>query len=183
MKSRTFPDAKVDARKAKPTVRKNHDEQHCSKKHQENQHLFAHHPVFESGKTKNNVLYRTSASAFDETFSKLDPNDEVHSNRIQQRRKQILMGKNTVGYECYIQRIPKSNRKLRSMDTPSTPDHTLDIPAKRWTGLVKAWYVLDFCTRDLVCWHTTIVKSDRFCFLHFVHIGELHYTNLIHLIL
>lgn len=25
------------------------------------------------------------------------------------------------------------------MDTPSTPDYTLDMPNKRWTGQVRAW--------------------------------------------
>jgi hypothetical protein len=78
-----------------------------------------------------------------EQFAKLNPNDnDVHAQRIASRYKMILKGKNTVGYDHYTQQVPKQSRRIRSMDTPNTPDHTLDIPAKRWQGLVKAWYVI-----------------------------------------
>ena len=69
----------------------------------------------------------------------LDPNNPVHANRIQQRRKMIQKGKNTAGYDCYVQQVPKHKRTARSMVTPSTPDATLDIPTKRWQGQVRAW--------------------------------------------
>jgi len=72
-------------------------------------------------------------------FPKLDQSDPSHARRIQQRRKQIQMGKNTLGYAEYLRRVPKDKRRSRSMKTPSTPDHTLDIPAKRWQGIVKSW--------------------------------------------
>lgn len=97
-----------------------------------------------------------SANDFDTLFAKLDPTDEVQANRMQQRRKQVTMGKNTAGYECYLQQVPKSSRKPRSMDTPSTPDHTLDVPAKRWAGIVRAWYVSNFCINFPVdCWQSS----------------------------
>lgn len=76
-----------------------------------------------------------------EAFSKLNPAVEAHARRIDSRSKAIAKGKNTAGYDAYIQQIPKYKRR-RSMETPSTPDHTLDIPAKRWQGLVKAWCVI-----------------------------------------
>jgi hypothetical protein len=75
-------------------------------------------------------------------YSKLDPNDPAQAKRMEQRRKMITKGKNTAGYDAYVQQIPKHKRRPRSMETPSTPDPTLDIPNKRWQGLVKAWYVL-----------------------------------------
>ena len=74
-----------------------------------------------------------------EPFDKLHPNE--NAQRIMSRYKMILKGKNTVGYSQYVQQVPKQQRHIRSMDTPQTPDHTLDIPAKRWQGLVKAWFV------------------------------------------
>ena len=74
-----------------------------------------------------------------EPFDKLHPNE--NAQRILSRYKMILKGKNTVGYTQYTQQVPKQQRRIRSMDTPNTPDHTLDIPAKRWQGLIKAWYV------------------------------------------
>ena len=71
------------------------------------------------------------------SFPPLDP--AVHAKRIEQRRKAIMKGKNTAGYDAYIQQVPKNKRRPRSMETPSTPNPTLDIPKKRWDGMVKAW--------------------------------------------
>jgi Histone RNA hairpin-binding protein RNA-binding domain len=85
-----------------------------------------------------------------EGYSKLDP--IVHAQRIETRFKMIQKGKNTVGYDTYSSQVPKHSRRVRSMDTPHTPDHTLDIPAKRWQGLVKAWYVFAVICRPL-CWN------------------------------
>jgi hypothetical protein len=72
-------------------------------------------------------------------FDKLDP--DQFARRIEQRRRAVQHGKNTVGYEEYRKQVPKEERRPRSMQHPSTPDPTLDIPTKRWQGLVKAWYV------------------------------------------
>lgn len=72
-------------------------------------------------------------------FSTLDPTDAVQSRRIQQRRRTILRGKNTVGYTEYLKAVPKHKRRPRNMKYPVTPNHTVDIPNKRWLGLVKAW--------------------------------------------
>ena len=72
-------------------------------------------------------------------FPNLDSSDPVQARRIQQRRRMILLGKNTAGYEEYIKQVPKHKRRIRSMKHPATPDHQKDIPNKRWTGLVKAW--------------------------------------------
>lgn len=72
-------------------------------------------------------------------FPKLDPSNPVHANRILQRRKAVQKGKNTAGYTRYVENVPKETRRPRSMETPLTPDHTLDIPTKRWQGLLRAW--------------------------------------------
>jgi hypothetical protein len=76
-------------------------------------------------------------------FEKLDSSIPDQARRIQQRRRMVSYGKNTLGYDEYLRKVPKEKRGLRSMDTPMTPDHTLDIPNKRWIGQVKAWYVND----------------------------------------
>mmetsp|Transcript_45106 Transcript_45106/g.54648 ORF Transcript_45106/g.54648 Transcript_45106/m.54648 type:complete len:291 (-) Transcript_45106:71-943(-) len=70
---------------------------------------------------------------------RLDPEKPEHARRIQQRRRQISMGKNTAGYDEYVKRVPKHKRKKFSMEHPSTPDATLDIPAKRFQGVMNAW--------------------------------------------
>lgn len=72
-------------------------------------------------------------------FDNLDPVDPVHARRMQQRRRMVLLGKNTAGYEEYTKQVPKHKRRPRSMKHPATPDHQKDIPNKRWQGLVKAW--------------------------------------------
>jgi hypothetical protein len=74
-------------------------------------------------------------------FHKLDPTVPHQAHKMQQRRKAIAKGKNTVGYDEYCRRVPKDQRQKRSMETPFTPDPTRDIPNKKWNGMVKAWYV------------------------------------------
>jgi Histone RNA hairpin-binding protein RNA-binding domain len=92
------------------------------------------------------------------SFDRLDPSNPVHDHRIKQRRKMIAKGKNTAGYDHYLQQVPKSRRKARSLQTPATPDATLDIPAKRWNGLVRAWCVSTY----LLCALCTPPSSYRF---------------------
>ncbi len=79
----------------------------------------------------------TSKSVNTQVFGPLDP--AQFQRRIEQRRRAVQHGKNTAGYYEYVKQVPKSQRRPRSMKHPSTPDYTLDIPTKRWQGLVKAW--------------------------------------------
>ena len=85
------------------------------------------------------VASKTSTNTCSQVFGKLDPAE--FQRRIAQRRRAIQHGKNTTGYDEYLKQVPKDQRRPRSMKHPATPDHTLDIPTKRWQGLVKAWYV------------------------------------------
>ena len=96
---------------------------------------------------KKNIISPDSASGnpqsadnnTHEAIPKLDPNDPANKNKIFQRRKQINFGKNTTGYEEYIKKIPKHKRPKRSAECPMTPDYLLDIPTKRFQGLMNAW--------------------------------------------
>ena len=97
---------------------------------------------------KKNIISPDSASGnpqsadnniANEAIPKLDPNDPANKNKIFQRRKQINFGKNTTGYEEYIKKIPKHKRLKRSAECPMTPDYLLDIPTKRFQGLMNAW--------------------------------------------
>lgn len=72
-------------------------------------------------------------------FPKLDLSNPDHARRSQQRLKAVSKGKNTPGYANYTKTIPQESRRLRSMETPMTPDHKADIPNKRWQGMLKAW--------------------------------------------
>ena len=72
-------------------------------------------------------------------FQKLDLTIPEQKRKMEQRQKMVSYGKNTCGYAEYIQQVPKETRMKRSMETPMTPDYTLDIPNKRWQGQIRAW--------------------------------------------
>eukprot|EP01083_Nonionella_stella_P073230 197848_1 len=74
----------------------------------------------------------------EELFRRLDPLVPKEAQRMKTRSKMIEKGKNTVGYDEYIRRVPKSSRRL-CVEHPRTPDHHLDLPNRRWLGLVKTW--------------------------------------------
>lgn len=69
---------------------------------------------------------------------KLDPSIPQEAQRMKTRFKMISKGKNTVGYDEYLKQVPK-NKRRKIPEHPVTPDHTLDIPNRRWQGQVKAW--------------------------------------------
>lgn len=73
------------------------------------------------------------------------PEVSVDAHRLDQRRKQIDWGKNTLGYQAYVQAVPKDRRQfgLRS-DTsgvglkphPVTPDVTENCSKRCFDGQV-----------------------------------------------
>ena len=75
----------------------------------------------------------------DEQFRQLDDSIPEERRRIEQRYRAIMKGKNTVGYDEYIRKVPAHKRRMRNPEHPMTPDHTRDISNRRWLGLVKAW--------------------------------------------
>eukprot|EP01018_Ginkgo_biloba_P038674 Gb_11751 [translate_table: standard] len=61
---------------------------------------------------------------------------ETDAHKLSQRQKQIDYGKNTLGYERYVELVPRSQRKRCH---PQTPD-TKQVCSKRsWDGQVKKW--------------------------------------------
>lgn len=94
----------------------------------------------ENGRQRSGAACPPGPTVLDgQIVSKLDQSNPEHARRIHQRRKAIMYGKNTAGYEEYTKKVPKHRRKPRNIEYPVTPDHTVDIPNKRWQGLVKAW--------------------------------------------
>ena len=77
-------------------------------------------------------------STLDLNIRKLDPAIPQEAQRMKTRYKMIQKGKNTAGYDEYKRLVPVNKRRRIAMH-PQTPDHTLDIPNRRWQGLVKAW--------------------------------------------
>ncbi|KAI8436858.1 hypothetical protein MSG28_010311 [Choristoneura fumiferana] len=55
---------------------------------------------------------------------------------LQRRQKQIDYGKNTVGYNNYLQKVPITNR---TKDDPKTPDKYAKYSRRSWDTLIKMW--------------------------------------------
>lgn len=62
--------------------------------------------------------------------------DETNHHKLSQRLKQIDYGKNTFGYERYIELVPRDRRKR---DDPQTPDVKEVCSKRRWDGKVRKW--------------------------------------------
>jgi hypothetical protein len=80
---------------------------------------------------------KESTSA-EEEFRVLDESIPKDAARLKTRANMIRKGKNTIGYDEYLKQVKKEDRK-RIPEHPVTPNHTLDIPNRRWQGQVKAW--------------------------------------------
>ncbi|KAJ3188292.1 hypothetical protein HDU85_005443 [Gaertneriomyces sp. JEL0708] len=56
--------------------------------------------------------------------------------RLEQRQKQIDFGKNTLGYQRYIEAIPRHKRKRTD---PQTPNKYSKCSKRCWDGLIRHW--------------------------------------------
>lgn len=64
---------------------------------------------------------------------------ETDPHRLDQRRKQIAFGKNTVGYIRYTTAVPKYSRDPDNPMHPSTPDVRRKMSKRRWDATVSSW--------------------------------------------
>lgn len=62
---------------------------------------------------------------------------ESDSHKLCQRQKQIDYGKNTLGYERYLELVPRKHRK--KFVHPQTPDIKQVCSKRSWDGQVKKW--------------------------------------------
>eukprot|EP01018_Ginkgo_biloba_P009315 Gb_30655 [translate_table: standard] len=61
---------------------------------------------------------------------------ETDAHKVSQRQKQIDYGKNTLGYEQYVELVPRNQRKRCH---PQTPDIKQVCSKRSWDGQVKKW--------------------------------------------
>lgn len=62
---------------------------------------------------------------------------ESDTRRLSQRQKQIDYGKNTLGYERYLELVPRNKR--RRFVHPQTPDIKQVCSKRSWDGQVRKW--------------------------------------------
>jgi len=95
---------------------------------------------FDTNDNKAKKPYKAPPTVLDgKEVRKLNPSDPEEARRIHQRKRVVAYGKNTIGYDEYIKKVPKHKRKPRTLEHPMTPDAEADIPNRRWLGMVKAW--------------------------------------------
>ena len=73
------------------------------------------------------------------TPAEFAPLEETLPNRLNNRQRQIEIGKSTLGYYKYTKRIPKEKRGPNLQAHPRTPDIKLLISKRSFEGRVKAW--------------------------------------------
>ncbi|KAG2447867.1 hypothetical protein HYH02_007323 [Chlamydomonas schloesseri] len=77
-----------------------------------------------------NVSPQSTSQPAKQPILDLDP------HRLAQRQKQIDFGKNTVGYQRYLQLVPRNKRRRTD---PATPDIHANISKRRFDGQVVVW--------------------------------------------
>lgn len=78
----------------------------------------------------------------DEPQEQPKPGVETDKHRLQQRQKQIDYGKNTIGYQKYIEAVPRDKRKKSKtgkVRDPATPDIYQKISKRGFDAQVKTW--------------------------------------------
>lgn len=76
---------------------------------------------------------------------------ETDPSLLARRQKDIDYGKNTIGYDRYVQQIPKDQRLK---DHPRTPPMHLKYTRRGWDGMVKLW------RKNLHIWDPPQDESD-----------------------
>lgn len=78
--------------------------------------------------------------------------EETDKRRLQVRQKQVDFGKNTLGYQCYLEQIPKHMRHCTPGPlkvNPATPDIRQICSKRSFDGQIRKW------RRDLHYWDPT----------------------------
>jgi histone RNA hairpin-binding protein len=69
--------------------------------------------------------------------SRLELEEDAH--RLEQRQKQIDLGKNTLGYQRYLSAVPRASRDKTNASHPRTPDKLAKQSKRAFFGQIRAW--------------------------------------------
>jgi hypothetical protein len=86
-------------------------------------------------KIREQTLYG-GARSFQERVQK---GRETDPRRLEQRQKQINMGKNTAGYAAYTKAVTRAERIQGDDRHPVTPNKTRECSKRSFDGLIKKW--------------------------------------------
>ncbi|KAK2584300.1 hypothetical protein KPH14_006696 [Odynerus spinipes] len=86
--------------------------------------------------TDRSTTSDTSTYAHSEDNGKKHVEYETDPAILARRQKEIDYGKNTIGYDRYIQAIPKEKR---TREHPRTPPKYIKYSRRGWDGMVKLW--------------------------------------------
>jgi len=109
------------------------------KKHEDvNRFAFAFEPRVPPKPFSNEI--KRSLSTHNTCFHSELTQEELR-HRIEQREKQIRIGKNTVEYKLYLGNVPKTerNHQLRDSTHPITPKAWQDCSKRSFDGQIKKW--------------------------------------------
>ncbi|XP_012281388.1 histone RNA hairpin-binding protein isoform X1 [Orussus abietinus] len=86
--------------------------------------------------TRNRCNSSSSSSTTSSGNGKKNVEYETDPAVLARRQKEIDYGKNTIGYERYIQTVPKNER---AKEHPKTPPKYAKYSRRGWDGMVKLW--------------------------------------------
>uniref|UniRef100_A0A1B0CLE5 Histone RNA hairpin-binding protein RNA-binding domain-containing protein n=1 Tax=Lutzomyia longipalpis TaxID=7200 RepID=A0A1B0CLE5_LUTLO len=78
----------------------------------------------------------TSSGSTNNSGSAKTKEFETDPDVLMRRQKQIDFGKNTIGYDNYVNQVPREERKATD---PNTPRKNIKYSRRAWDGLIKQW--------------------------------------------
>mmetsp|Transcript_13786 Transcript_13786/g.24624 ORF Transcript_13786/g.24624 Transcript_13786/m.24624 type:complete len:267 (+) Transcript_13786:2-802(+) len=97
------------------------------------------------------------APAFEYTPRLLEIKKESEScpRRLATRQKQIDLGKNTLGYQRYLEQVPRKSRGPNWQEHPRTPRPSEKMSKRCFDGIIRAW------RRNLHRWDPVVEPNQQ----------------------
>lgn len=106
----------------------------------------------QSAKSSRNRHNSTSSGSASSASGGRTVEYETDPAVLARRQKDIDYGKNTIGYDRYLQVVPKHARKK---EHPKTPPKHIKYSRRGWEGMVKLW------RKQLHCWDPPEESTEK----------------------